>query len=84
MKFDEYFSLYMRMKPVEKRVANSLPERYFALSKKKFMDEIRMRAYGTLYPRTSYIGRRITKTRTRRAMTRKPTTRRQPVNFMEQ
>jgi hypothetical protein len=81
MKFDEYFSLYMRMKPVEKRVADSLPERYFALSKKKFMEEVRKRAYGTLYPRKSTIGRRITRTRVRRAMSR-PASRRQPVNFM--
>ena len=76
MKFETYFNLFMRMPPQEKRVAQSLSPRYFALNPKKFMDEVRRRTYGSLYPRTAVIGKRLQSARqraqSRRARSKKP------------
>jgi hypothetical protein len=88
MKFDRYFDIFMRMPTPEKRVAQSLSPRYFSLSEKKFINEVRRRAYGTSYPRKTVIGRRLIQARaraqTRRARTRKTSRRPSMLNLMEQ
>jgi hypothetical protein len=65
MKFDEYFAFYMSLPHREQVVANRLPEHFFSQSKKRVHEEIRKRLYGTAYPRTSLIGRRLMSVRAR-------------------
>ena len=81
MKFDEYFAFYMSLPRREQVVANRLPEHFFSQPRKRIHEEIRKRLYGTAYPRTTVLGRRLMSVRARstaRRLKRQPPRKKSP------
>jgi hypothetical protein len=58
MKFEQFFTFYMKLKPAERIVAHRLPEHVFSKSVREVRDIIRKKLYGTPVLRKSVIGRK--------------------------